>query len=353
MHNHSDKGRVLVTGGTGFLGAYIIRQLIETGWSVRAIRRGDTLPAFLPAAVAGQVEWVAGDILDIVGLEEAMEGVDAVIHSAGRISFSRNQRQEIYHTNIEGTANVVNIALEQNIKRLLHVSSVAALGRTGNGETVTEGKSWEESKWNTRYAVSKFRGEVEVWRAIGEGLPAVIVNPSTILGFGDWNHSSCTLFRSAWQEFPWYTEGINGFVDVKDVARAIGLLLESDAGVVGQRYILNGENWTFRQLFETMAASFGKKPPSREATPFLAGIAWRKERIKSLFSGKPSILTRESARVAQSLTYFDNSKILAALPDFRFTPLESTIKAACADYLGSLQLVNQPGLTTGQPAEGQ
>ena len=339
MHNQKDKGRVLVTGGTGFLGAYIIQELIAKGRPVRAIRRGSTQPAFIPEAVWEKVEWVNGDILDLIGLEEAMEGVDAVIHSAAKLSFSRHDRREMVHTNFEGTANVVNIALEQNIRRLVHVSSVAALGRTGNGETVNEKKSWEESRWNTQYATSKFRGELEVWRGIGEGLPAVVVNPSTILGFGDWNHSSCTLFRSAWEEFPWYTEGVNGFVDVRDVAGAIVALLDSD--VVGERYILNGDNWSFRRLFETMAAGFGKRPPSREATPFLAGVAWRRESLKSLFSGKPSILTRESARVAQSLTYFDNSKILAALPEFQFTPLERTIKLACTDYLRYLTVTKQ------------
>jgi nucleoside-diphosphate-sugar epimerase len=330
MNNHMDKGRVLVTGGTGFLGAYIIHQLVDEGWSVRAIRRNNNLPAFIPAAILEKVEWVTGDIEDIIGLTENMEGMDAIVHSAAKVSFSRRDRGELYHTNIEGTANVVNAALELGIRRFVHVSSVAALGRTGNGEKVTETKPWEESKWNTRYAISKFRGEVEVWRGIGEGLPAAIVNPSTILGFGDWDHSSCTLFRSAWREFPWYTEGINGFVDVKDVARAVTALLDSD--IVGERYILNSENWTFRHLFESMAAGFGKKPPTREATPFLAGIAWRIERIKSLFSGKPSILSRESARVAQSLTYFDNGKILDQLPGFQFTPLEKTIKDACEAY---------------------
>ena len=339
MNNQKDKGRVLVTGGTGFLGAYIVQELTARGWQVRALRRGSAQPAFIPPAVWEKVEWVSGDVLDVVGLAETMEDVDAVVHSAAKLSFSRGDRHEMYHTNIEGTANLVNTALEQNIRRFVHVSSVAALGRTGNGETVDEKKSWGETKWNTQYATSKFHGEMEVWRGMGEGLPGVIVNPSTILGFGDWDHSSCTLFRSAWQEFPWYTEGVNGFVDVKDVARAVVALLESD--VAGERYILNGDNWSFRRLFETMAAGFGKRPPSREATPFLAGIAWRRERLRSLFSGKPSILTRESARVAQSLTYFDNSKILAQLPGFQFTPLEKTIKLACEEYLSYLSVTKQ------------
>jgi nucleoside-diphosphate-sugar epimerase len=329
--NNNSKGRVLVTGGTGFLGAYIIRELVEKGYAVRAIRRGNHPPAFISPANWQSVEWVPGDVLDVMGLEEAMEDVDAVIHAAAKVSFSARDRRELFHTNINGTANVVNLALEKNIKRFLHISSVAALGRVGNGEQVTEEKKWSDSKWNTNYAISKFHGEVEVWRGIGEGLPAAIVNPSTLLGYGDWNSGSCALFRSAFREFPWYTEGVNGFVDVTDAARAIVGLLESD--ISGERYILNGDNWTFRSLFDHMADGFGKKRPSREATPFLAGIAWRMARLKSVFTGRPSILTRESAKVARSKTFFDNSKILQQLPGFRFTPLEETIKNACNAYL--------------------
>lgn len=323
--------KVLVTGGTGFLGAYIIRQLVEGGYAVRAIRRGKTQPAFIPETVWRKVEWVTGDILDIVGVEEAMGGMDAVVHAAGKVSFSGRDRPEIFSTNIDGTANLVNTALALPIKRFLHVSSVAAMGRVGNGERVTEEKTWQESRYNTTYAISKFRGEMEVWRGIGEGLPGVVVNPSTILGYGDWNSTSCALFRSAYREFPWYTEGINGFVDVMDTARAVVRLLESD--IVGERYILNGDNWTFRRLFESIAAGFGKKPPTREATPFYAGIAWRAEKMKSWVSGRPSLLTRESARVARSSTLFDNSKILRQLPDFAFTPLHETIREACKAYL--------------------
>jgi dihydroflavonol-4-reductase len=331
MSNQYEKGKVLVTGGTGFLGAYVIKELAEKGWAVRALRRGNALPAFIPGEILERVEWIAGDILDVVALEEAMEGMDAVVHAAAKVSFSGRDRHELYMINVEGTANVVNMALLQNVKRFVHVSSVAALGRTGQGETVTEKKSWEESKYNTNYAISKFRGEVEVWRGIGEGLPAVVINPSTILGYGDWNSSSCTLFRSAYQEFPWYTEGVNGFVAVEDTARAVVQLLETE--ISGERFILNGDNWTFRHLFETIAAGFGKRPPIREATPLLAGIAWRLERVKSVLSGRPTLLTKESSRVARSSTYFDSGKILRQLPDFRFTPLEESIREACNAYL--------------------
>ncbi len=145
--------------------------------------------------------------------------------------------------------------------------------------------------------------------------------------------TSCAIFRSVFNEFPWYTEGINGFVDVCDTARAIVRLLESD--INGQRYILNSDNWSWRQLFETMAREFGKRAPTREATPFLAGIAWRTEKFKSMLTGRTALLTRESARVASSKSFFSNGKILRLLPDFRFTPLEQTISAACRSYLAN------------------
>jgi len=302
---------------------------------VRAIRRSDKLPFYIPSSFLDKVEWLPGDVLDTMGLEEAMEGMDAVIHAAGKVSFSGSDRGELYHTNIDGTANTVNAALEKNIRRFIHISSVAALGRTLKGETVTEDKKWEENKLNTRYAVSKYYGEMEVWRGIGEGLDALIVNPSTLLGYGDWNTASCTLFKNSYREFPWYTNGVNGFVDVKDVAAAVVSLLEGDRK--GERFILSGDDWSFRQLLTSMAEGFGKRPPAREATPFLGSIAWRMEKLKSLLSGRAPVVTRESARIAQNQTRYDSSRIRQALPGFQFSPLRQTIENACKAYLQHLQ----------------
>ena len=236
----------------------------------------------------------------------------------------------MYRVNGDGTANVVNMALEQNIRKLVHISSVAALGRTSSGGHVDEEKKWEDSRINTHYARSKFKAELEVWRGIGEGMEAVILNPSTILGYGDWNSSSCAIFKNIYKGFPWYTPGINGFVDVEDVARAAVLMMESD--ISGQRFIVNGENWPFKQLQETIADGFGKKRPSKKASPFLLGLAWRMEKFKSLFSGKKPLLTKESAKVACSQTFFENQKILDGLPGFSFTPLLNTIQKACEKY---------------------
>ena len=154
---------------------------------------------------------------------------------------------------------------------------------------------------NTHYAKTKFKAELEVWRGMSEGLDAVIVNPSTILGFGDWNSSSSAIFKRVYDEFKWYPPGVNGFVDVEDVAAATVLLMES--GVSGERFIVSGDNWPFRKLMDTMADSFRKKKPVSQTTPFLLGTAWRAEKLRSWFTGKKPIITRESARVAQSKTY--------------------------------------------------
>lgn len=327
--------KILITGGTGFLGAYIIRELIEKKYAVRAIRRTGKLPAFIPKEILDRVEWVEGDILDVVSLEEAMHNVDAVIHSAGMISFVKKDHDRMQKINIEGTANVVNIALEKNVNRFVHISSVAALGRTVHGGKVNEEKKWENSKVNTGYGESKYRGELEVWRGISEGLNGVILNPSTFLGYGDWNTGSCAIFKNVYEEFKWYAPGINGFVDVEDVARAAVAIMETE--ISEQRFIVNGDNWEFKKLQDTIAANMGRKSPTRESTPALLNLAWRLEKAKSFFTGKRPLLTKESARVAISKTYFDNTKILRALPDFSFTPLEQTISKACKKYLNGLQ----------------
>ena len=328
---------VLVTGGTGFLGSYIIKNLVEKGYAVRAIRRSNKLPFWIPNEIFDKVEWMEGDVLDVVALEEAMEGVDTVIHSAAVVSFIKRDRQNMYQVNVEGTANVVNMMLEKNVRRLVHISSVAALGRSAGGGHVNEEKKWEESKVNTHYAKSKFKAELQVWRGTGEGLEAVILNPSTILGYGDWNNGSCGIFKNVFKEIKWYVSGINGFVDVEDVAKAAVLVMESP--VNEQRYIVNGATWPFKKLQETIADGLGKKRPSRLITSFLLNIAWRLEKIRSILTGKKPLLTKESARVAQSRTWFENDKLLKALPGFSFTPLEETIKRACEKYAGTINAV--------------
>jgi dihydroflavonol-4-reductase len=326
---------VFVTGGTGFIGSYILKNLVEKGYTVRAIRRSNKLPFYIPVEILNKVQWVEGDVLDIVSLNDAMKGADAVIHSAAIVSFSKKERSRMYHVNVEGTANVVNNAIENNIKRFLHISSVAALGRTMKAETVTEEKKWEENKTNTHYGISKHHSELQVWRGFAEGLKGVMINPSTVLGYGDWNQSSCAIFKNAYREFPWYTKGINGFVGVEDIAEAAVQLLFSD--ITLKKFIVNAENWSFQQLFNAIANGFHKKHPYKEATKAMGEIAWRLEKLKEVFTGKKALLTKETAKIAHSKTSFDNNALLKALPGLQFTPLETVIKNSCEKYLDALQ----------------
>lgn len=326
---------ILITGGTGFIGAYIIKNLVEKGFNVRTLRRSDKTPFFIPSSVVEKVEWVQGDVLDAVSLYDAMEGVDAVIHAAAIVSFAKGNRHAMYQINIEGTANVINAAIDHNVQRLVHVSSVAALGRTTKPELISEQKKWEDNKQNTHYAITKHRAELEVWRGFAEGLEGVIINPSTVLGFGDWHQSSCVIFKNAYKEFPWYTKGLNGFVGVEDVAEAAVQLLLSD--ITQKRFVVNAENISFQHLFTMIAEGFGRRPPHREATMMMGEIAWRMEALKALITRQNPLLTQETARVAQSKTQFDNAALLKALPGFTYMPLETAINKACKKYIAALQ----------------
>ncbi|HEX6333069.1 MAG TPA: SDR family NAD(P)-dependent oxidoreductase, partial [Flavisolibacter sp.] len=335
LHTLAHYNMILVTGGTGFIGSYIIKNLVEKGFTVRATRRSARLPFYIPEEIFQKVEWVDGEVRDIVSLTEAMEGVDSVIHAAAIISFSKHNRQLMYQVNVEGTANVVNAALEKNVRRLLHVSSVAALGRTKKEQTVSEDRKWVENAANTHYAITKHHAELQVWRGFAEGLDGIIVNPSTVLGYGDWNQSSCAIFRNVYRGFPWYTNGINGFVGVEDVAEATVRLLSS--GASHRRFIVNAENIAFRTLFNMIADAFGKKRPHREASRLMGEIAWRLEYARSVVTRRKPLLTRETARVAHSRTSFDNRLLLETLPGFSFAPLQDVVQQACAKYLAAVQ----------------
>lgn len=315
---------ILVTGGAGLLGSQLIRSLLADGCSVRAIYNKTPLPHF----DGGQVEQYQCSILDMVGLEEAMQGVDEVYHCAAIVSYDPARTHELFKINIEGTTNVVNTALNTGVKKLVHVSSVAALGRIREDVPVNESMNWSEETSNSNYGRSKYLSELEVWRGIGEGLDAVIVNPVIILGDGDWDSGSSQIFKSVYHEFPWYTEGISGFVDVRDVAQAmIGLM---NSNITNERFIISAENRSYREIFNLVAAAFGKKQPAKKVTPFIAAMVWRAEKLKKMFTGKNPLLTKETAATAQAKMEFDNKKLLKFLPGFKYRSIEETVAETCA-----------------------
>ncbi len=318
-----DSEAILVTGGSGLVGSELITQLLSRGSKVRATYHTTPLPDFKSQSVTP----VKCDILDTSRLETVMQGITQVYHCAAVVSFDKRMKNEVYAVNTEGTTNVVNACLDAGVKKLLHVSSVAALGGVNRGPKVTEDSCRTLEKNSGFYARSKFLAEMEIWRGIGEGLQAVIVNPSTILGGNNWDRSSAKIFKTAFQEFPWYTDGVTGFVDVRDVARAMILLM--DSAIVNERFILNAENVPFKNIFSDIAGCFGKKPPRKKVTPFLAEIVWRLEALKSFFTGKEHLLNKETAHKALARVYFDNTKIKESLPGFTFRPVKETIKDTC------------------------
>jgi nucleoside-diphosphate-sugar epimerase len=320
----------LITGSSGLLGMYLVRDLLGRGEEITALYR-TAIPSILSEEEKSKVKWVKGDILDVMLLEELMQECKTVYHCAGMISFNPSRRQEMFKINVEGTANVVNAALSAGIQKLVHVSSVAAIGRKRNNQVVHEDLKWDDNANPSYYGKTKYLGELEVWRGVAEGLDAVIVNPVIILGYADWNLGSSAIFKKAYDEFPFYTEGVSGFVDVEDVAKAMIMLMDSET--TAQRFILSAENWKLRDAFTEMAKAFGKKPPRWKVSDWITEVVWRFEKWKSLFTGIDPLLTKETVDTARQIVHFDNSKILQALPEFSFKPVSDTIKECCEKYL--------------------
>ncbi len=310
----------LVTGGTGLLGSHLLLDLALAGERVRAIYRDQRSTArtrrvfgyYLdsPDPVFSRIEWVKADLLDRGALEDALEGVTVVYHCAAMVSFDPCQREELIRVNVGGTENLVDLSVENRIKKFCHVSSIATLGRPGDGGLMTEESYWIPSNRNSAYSISKYGAEREVWRGMEEGLEAVIINPSVILGPGFWETGSA-LFRLIGHGFPFYPAGSNGFVDVRDVSRAmIALAVGSFSR---QRFLCSAGNLTYRELFTLIARAVGRPAPQYRAGRFLSSMAWRTERLRSLATGRPPAITRELALTAGMRYAYDGDKLSKAI----------------------------------------
>ena len=314
--------KILVTGAAGLVGSELTKQLLGNGYVVVAIYNVSPVPISHPRLAIKQC-----DILDTSSLNEIMQDITNVYHCAALVSYDPKDKAALYKINVEGTANVVNACLTAHVQKLVHVSSVAALERAP-GEPITEQMTWTEETNKSDYGRSKYFGELEVWRGIGEGLNAVIVNPSVIIGGNNWSNGSGSLFKSAYDEFRFYTHGSTGFVDVRDIASAMIMLMKSK--IFAERFILNAENISYKELFTIMAVCFNKKPPSIKATSFMSEIVWRAESLKGLFTNKKRLLTKETTRTAQAMIQYGNSKFLKEFPGFSYRRIEDSIKDTCA-----------------------
>ena len=329
-YNPLQEGSILITGATGLLGSHLTKQLLQKNKKIKALYRSESSKIVFKKN-DDLVTWVQGDILDIPSLEDAMQNVEAVYHCAALVSFNPKRKNELYKVNVEGTTNVVNACINFGVKKLVHVSSVAALGRIREDIAIDETMNWTQETSNSEYGRTKFLAEMEVQRGIAEGLQAVIVNPVIILGAGDWTKGSSEIFKTVYHEFPWFTDGSTGFVDVDDVAKAMILLMESELNA--ERFIVSADNKTYQNIFNLIADNFGKKIPKNKVTPFIATLVWRWEALKSLFTGKAPLLTKETAATALAKVNFNNSKMLKALPAFSYTPLEQSVKSICDELI--------------------
>lgn len=311
------------------MGSHLVKLLSGKAATVRALYHKNK-PSDELSSLTG-VSWMRCDLLDIFDVEEAMKDVIEVYHCAAIVSFKKEDKEQLLHFNVESTANVVNEALLQNVPKLVYVSSIASLGKSKVGVPITEEVQWEESTQNSVYAQSKNLAELEVWRGLGEGLDATVVNPGIILGEGDWETGSANLVKMAYEEFPYYTEGTNAWVDVEDVVNVMYLLMKSD--IVGERYILSAGNFSYKDVFTVLAEVMKRKPPYKPAGKFMSGLLWRLIALRKFFTGKDSSLTKETARTAQRKSMYDNTKLLKAFPDYGYTPLKSTLDRVAKAFM--------------------
>jgi nucleoside-diphosphate-sugar epimerase len=333
---------ILVTGATGLVGSHLLYKLIVEGNKVRAIYRrprkldnikhvfsyySDTAEDLFNA-----IEWFKADINDVPAMEQAFQNIDYVYHCAAMVSFEPDKFETLKKINIEGTANVVNLCLDFKVKKLCYVSSVAALGTPLNTtDAVDETTPWNKELDHSVYALTKYGAEMEVWRAINEGLDAVIVNPGVILGPGFWHGgSSSGLFKQVYKGLKYYTNGTTGFVGIWDVVLPMLLLMESD--VKKERFILVSENLSFKTFFYHTAVALNVRPPAKEATEWMLAIAWRLDWLQFKLTGKRRRLSKHMAKSAVSVSKYSSDKIQHSLK-YTFTSVNIVIKEVSALFL--------------------
>lgn len=312
---------ILVTGATGFLGTYLTRLLLDKGYRVRAIRRENSDISHLQA-YSDKIEWAYTDLTDLHGLDEAFEGVNVVCHCAAIPSFHPKDYEKMYAANVSGTTNVVNMSLHHRVRKLIHVSSIAALGRTPGRLRLDESCDWVEGKDNHFYGQTKHQAEIEVWRGIAEGLNAVMVLPSVIIGVKNWNDGIAAFWGRVDKGLKFCPDGKSGFVDVRDVVLFIERMIATDAP--GERFILNADNMSHLEFFTRVARSLDRRPPYIIIGKWLAELAWRVERVKELILGTPPLVTKASARAGTTHYEYDNTRSLG-VDGFRYRTVDETI----------------------------
>lgn len=324
---------ILVTGGTGMLGAHLLYALLERGEnSIRATFRSDSaiektrkiFSYYTEEAdqFISKIQWVKVDLGDIIEVFDAMEGVDVVYHCAAKVSFRPKDAYRLLLENPAITANLINAALRHDVKAFGHVSSVATLTPVTKNAVMDEESYWKSEPGVSTYSKSKYAAEMEAWRGVEEGLNVVIINPCVILGPGYWNDGSSQIFDTIAKGFPYYTQGENAVVDVRDVVEAF--LRVMDGKYYGERFVVTGAQVKFKDLFERIALALGVKPAHKHAKPWMTEILWRIEKVRSAIFGSKPLITKETARTARKVSRYDSSKIIEKT-GIQFRDLQTTI----------------------------
>ena len=329
---------ILVTGGTGLLGAHLLLELVKEHEEVvalkrpssdlREVRRVFSYYSNEADELFSLIDWVDVDLSKDTDVSSVMIDIDQVFHCAAMVSFQPADRKEMIRNNVEITANIVNACLESNVAKLLHVSSSAAIGQAPLDEEADETMIWARTKTSTGYAISKFKSEMEVWRGMEEGLNAVIVNPTIIMGPGYWNRGSSSMFSRVDRGLKYYTTGVTGYVGVADVVMAMTGLM--DSGITGERFIINTENLSYQQVFEMIRSSLGRKHTMKPVSRSNVKMISKLDAVAGQLTGRRRI-TREHLQAAFREARFSNKKIVEALA-LDFIPMQETIDHVAQHY---------------------
>lgn len=315
---------ILVTGANGFLGSEIAKTLISKGFQVRLLVRENSDLSSLNS-ILDQTEKVTADLLDYESLLRAMDGITQIYHTAAMVSFAPADLKKMMEVNVLGTQNIVNAALEKKINRMLHVSSIASLGRSESNDPIDEKTHWQENTHNSPYAKSKYLAELEAWRGAAEGLEVVIINPAIILGAGAWEKGTGKFFQMAYDEFPFTTQGINAWVDIRDVA-SIAISLMSQEYIQAERFILSAGNYSYQFILDKISDNLQKKRARFLLKPFMGAILWRLAEGWAFLTRSSPFITRYSMKTAMQKSEYNNTKLKQFLPDWKYRDIDETIR---------------------------
>jgi len=309
--------RILITGGTGLLGSYLLRWFRQQGYNqlTATYQNNSTL---IPIDLKDGITWRQLVLPDLQDTDDIIKGQDWVIHAAGFISYNKNDKAKLLSINQEGTKQIVNACLENEVKHLVYIGSIGALGKEKRVATMNETSPWIQNEFSTTYGLSKYLGELEAWRGATEGLNVTSILPSVILGTGDWHRSSLQIFDRVARKSALYPGGQTGYVDVRDIVQFIGLVLENNKP--GERWILNAENLPYEKIYKMIGDTMGLHKNFRLAPKWLAKVVLS---ASGIFAGKQ--LGLELLNHAYGTFSYDHTKSLG-MEGFSYRPMQETVK---------------------------